>query len=147
MILQKNIVVVGPRRSSRPMVINDRCPFGMRTNYLLVAGEKRPTKTNDKQCFLQYHLGYKAFHDGKCGSLNIFYFWPPLISLTVSMRLRPPFVLSQLSKPRVFPPSSARGEMVRCATVVPLAEATRPRRPAPLPRAVRAVQVGANGQH
>ena len=49
---KKTSVVVGPRGSSQPTVTNDSCPFGLRTNDPLVAGQKRPTRTNDNQCFL-----------------------------------------------------------------------------------------------
>ena len=38
----------GPCWSSRPTATNDRWPFGMRTNELLVAGDRRPTRTTAK---------------------------------------------------------------------------------------------------
>ena len=52
---KKTSVVVGPRGSSQPTVSNDSCPFGLRTNDPLVAGQKRPTTTN---VFCVYHFGY-----------------------------------------------------------------------------------------
>ena len=54
---KKTSVVVGPRRSSQLTVTNDLLPFGMRTNDPLVAGEKRPTSTNDNRCFLAVSFG------------------------------------------------------------------------------------------
>ena len=36
---------------------NDRRPFGMRTNDLLVAREKRRTSTNDNRCFFAISFG------------------------------------------------------------------------------------------
>ena len=56
-IAKKTLVVIGPRRSSRPTVTNDRRPFGMRTNDLVVAGEKRPMSTNDNRCFFAISYG------------------------------------------------------------------------------------------
>ena len=55
MIQPKNI---GCRWSSSVFATDgDLLPFGMRTNDPLVAGEKRPTSTNDNRCFLAVSFG------------------------------------------------------------------------------------------
>ena len=45
------------RWSLWPTVTNDRRPFGMRTNDLLVDRERRPTSTNDNRCFFAISFG------------------------------------------------------------------------------------------
>ena len=62
MILPKTSVFIGPRRSSRPTVTNNKLPYGTRTNDPLVAREKRPTSTNDNRCFFAISFGLIMHH-------------------------------------------------------------------------------------